>query len=220
MCILGHLSELPLFPLRTVLFPHMQLPLHVFEPRYQALIQDCQGAAGNFGVVAIRNGVEVGGSAEPEGIGTEAIISELQPLSDGRFHLVVTGRRRFQIKALISDRPYLRAQVALLHDLAPDPAAFILASEARSALSRYLKALARITGRPASTSPLPIDPLILSWVIATTLVVEGAHQQRLLEQASVSQRLRLEIELLKREATLLDLELANRLQPVPTHGRN
>jgi len=57
-------------------------------------------------------------------------------------------------------------------------------------------------------------------VIAATLVVEGAHQQRLLEQPSVSQRLRLEIELLKREATLLDLELANRLQPVPTYGRN
>ncbi|HVC24000.1 MAG TPA: hypothetical protein VNH82_11355 [Candidatus Dormibacteraeota bacterium] len=57
-------------------------------------------------------------------------------------------------------------------------------------------------------------------MIAATLVVEGAHQQRLLEQPSVSQRLRLEIELLKREATLLDLELANRLQPVPTYGRN
>ncbi|MGC1183935.1 MAG: LON peptidase substrate-binding domain-containing protein [Candidatus Dormiibacterota bacterium] len=214
------MSELPLFPLRAVLFPHIQLPLHVFEPRYQALIRNCQDNAGNFGVVAIRSGLEVGGPAEPESMGTEAIISNLQPLSEGRFNVVVTGRRRFQIKTLIADRPYLRADVELLEDLAPDPASFILACEARSALSQYTTALTRITGRVASTIPLPTDPLILSWVIAATLVVEGAHQQRLLEQASVSQRLRLEIELLKREATLLDLDLANRLQLVPTYGRN
>lgn len=78
----------------------------------------------------------------------------------------------------------------------------------------------RLTGRRAGASPLPTDPLLLSWVIASTLMVELSHQQRLLEQGSVSSRLRLEIELLKREATLLDLELANRLQVVPAYDRN
>lgn len=220
MSILGDLPELPLFPLRVVLFPHMPLPLHVFEPRYRDLVRDCQRAADRFGVVAIRNGVEVGGPAEPEGVGTEAIITKVDALPAGRFHLVVRGGRRFKIRELIRDRSYLRAEVEFLADQPPDPAAFILASEARSALSRYTASLARLTGTAASPSPLPTDPLLLSWVIASTLMVELSHQQRLLEQASVGSRLRLEIELLKREATLLDLEMANRLQVVPTYDRN
>jgi uncharacterized protein len=220
VCILGDLSTLPLFPLRLVLYPHMPVPLHVFEPRYLTLLTDCQEAAGRFGVVAIRTGNEVGGPAEPEQIGTEAIITKLQPLPQGRFHLMVTGGRRFRINHLLMDRPYLQADVEMLQDQAPDPAAFVLASEARTSLSRYAAQLARITSRPATAKPLPADPLLLSWVIASTLILDVAHKQRLLEQASVSQRLRLEIELLKREATLLDLELANRLQTVPSYDRN
>jgi len=220
MCILVDLSELALFPLRVVLYPHLPLPLHVFEPRYQALVRDCQKIGGRFGVVAIRSGEEVGGSAEPEGIGTVAIISKLRPLAEGRTHLVVTGAHRFRINELLNGKPYPRAEVELLEDQAPEPAAFILASEARSELSRYTAGLARITGRTPSAHPLPTDPLLLSWVVAATLMVDLAHKQRLLEQTSVSQRLRQEIELLKRESTLLDLKLANLLRLVPTYGRN
>ncbi|HUY09389.1 MAG TPA: LON peptidase substrate-binding domain-containing protein [Candidatus Dormibacteraeota bacterium] len=214
------MSELALFPLRVVLYPHLPLPLHVFEPRYQALVRDCQKTGGRFGVVAIRSGEEVGGSAEPEGIGTVAIISKLRPLAEGRTHLVVTGAHRFRINELLNGKPYPRAEVELLEDQAPEPAAFILASEARSELSRYTAGLARITGRTPSAHPLPTDPLLLSWVVAATLMVDLAHKQRLLEQTSVSQRLRQEIELLKRESTLLDLKLANLLRLVPTYGRN
>lgn len=220
VCILGDLSELALFPLRVVLYPHMPLPLHIFEPRYQALVRDCQKSGASFGVVAIRSGEEAGGPSDPEVVGTVAVITKLRPLPEGRTHLVVTGTRRFLIKELVYGMPYMRAEVEMLPDQAPDPAAFILASEARRALTRYTVGLARITGRPPSFNPLPTDPLLLSWVIASTLMIELARKQRLLEQQSVSQRLRQEIELLKRESTLLDLQLANWLQIVPTYGRN
>ena len=220
MFILGDLSELALFPLRMVLYPHMPLSLHVFELRYQALLRDCQRAGGGFGVVAIRSGDEVGGPAEPEEVGTVAVITKHRPLPGGRSHLVVTGARRFRIKGLLTAMPYLRAEVELLQDQAPDPAAFILSSEARAALTRYTAGLARITGQAPSSNPLPSDPLLLSWVIASTLMIDLPHKQRLLEGPSVSQRLRQEIELLRRETTLLDLQLANRLQTVPTYGRN
>jgi len=110
--------------------------------------------------------------------------------------------------------------VELLEDQAPDPAAFILASEARLALDRYTARLADITGSTSRAKPLPTDPLLLSWVIATTLVFDLPPKQELLEQPSVSQRLRQEIELLRRESTLLDLQLANRLRPVLTYSRN
>ncbi|HVB13142.1 MAG TPA: LON peptidase substrate-binding domain-containing protein [Candidatus Dormibacteraeota bacterium] len=214
------MSELPIFPLRLVLYPHMPLSLHVFELRYQALVRDCQGAEGRFGVVAIRSGEEVGGPADPERVGTVAVITKLRPLPAGRTHLAVTGERRFRIKELVSGKPYLRAEVDLIQDHAPDPAAFILASEAQAALTRYTAGLSRISGRAPSSNPLPTDPLLLSWVIASTLMIELQHKQRLLEQPSVSRRLRQEIELLKREATLLDLQLANRLLTVPSYGRN
>lgn len=198
----------------------MPLPLHVFEHRYQALVRDYRGAGGRFGLVAIRSGVEVGGPADPEGDGTAAIISKLRPLPEGRTHLVVTGGRRFRIKELVNGMSYLRAEVELLDDQAPDPAAFILASEARAGLARCTTRLAPITGRVPSSNPLPTDPPLLSWVIASTLVIELPHKQRLLEQQSVSQRLRREIELLKREVMLLDLQLANRLPAVPSYSRN
>ena len=114
----------------------MPLPLHVFAHRYQALVRAYRGAGGRFGLVAMRSGVEVGGPADPEGVGTAAIISKLRPLQEGRTHLVVTGGRRFRIKELVTGMRYLRAEVELLDDQAPDPAAFILASEARAGLAR------------------------------------------------------------------------------------
>ncbi|MGH7692121.1 MAG: LON peptidase substrate-binding domain-containing protein [Candidatus Dormibacteria bacterium] len=214
------MAELALFPLRAVLYPRMPLAIQVFEPRYQRLLRDCQESGGRFGVVAIRRGQEVGGPAEPEPVGTEAIITKQRALSQGRSHLVVTGARRFRIGEVRGDTPYLTAEVAFLEDQDPDPAAFIRASEARVALTRYTAGLSRITGRAPSDPPLPTDPLLLSWVIAASLMVDLGHKQRLLEQSIVSQRLRLEIELLKREATLLDLQLANRLQVVPVYDRN
>ncbi len=214
------MPELPLFTLRAVLFPHMPMPLHVFEPRYQALIRDCQRTDGRFGVVAIRNGDEVGGPADPEEVGTVAVITKIRPLSDGRSHLVVTGATRFRIKELVPGAPYLRAEVEMLPDRSPGLTAFILVSEARAALARYTAGLARITGRTSSSNHLPTDPLLLSWVIAAALVIEVPHKQRLLEQPSVTQRLRQEIALLNRESTLLDLQLANGLEAVPTYGRN
>ncbi|MFZ0168441.1 MAG: LON peptidase substrate-binding domain-containing protein [Candidatus Dormiibacterota bacterium] len=214
------MPDLPLFPLRVVLYPHMPLPIHVFEPRYQTLLRDCQRDGGRFGVVAIRSGPEVGGPAEPERVGTVAITTKRVPLPDGRSHLLVTGGRRFQITRLLTGTPYLRAKVNLLEDQGPDPASFILASEAGAALTRYAARLARITGRRPSSNPNPTDPILLSWVIASALMVELAHKQSLLEQASVSARLRQEIELLKREVTFLDLELANRIQMAPSYDRN
>jgi uncharacterized protein len=214
------LPELPLFPLRVVLYPHMPLPLHVFEPRYQALLRDCQRDGVRFGVVAVRSGSEVGGPAEPERVGTVAITTKRVPLPDGRSHLLVTGARRFEIRRLLTGTPYPRAEVDFLEDQGPDPASFILASEAGAAFSRYAARLARITGKAPSSNPNPTDPILLSWVIASTLMVDLAYKQTLLEQASVSARLRQEIELLKREVTFLDLELANRFQLVPSYDRN
>ena len=71
---------MPMFPLGTVLFPHMGLPLHVFEARYQALTRDCLDGNGEFGVVLIERGSEVGGGDTRFGVGTVALIAEAAEL--------------------------------------------------------------------------------------------------------------------------------------------
>ena len=68
------LVQLPLFPLNLVLFPGMDLPLHIFEERYKSMIGDCLNQNLPFGVVLIKEGLEVGTPAEPERIGTSARI--------------------------------------------------------------------------------------------------------------------------------------------------
>src|SRR5258706_4756185 len=106
---------LPLFPLTTVLFPEMLLPLHIFEPRYRLLVRRCMDEDRPFGVVLIRSGQEVGATAEPHGIGTEAKIMAFSPLSDGRSYIVVRGGRRFAVEQTISDTgPYLRGRIRYL----------------------------------------------------------------------------------------------------------
>src|SRR5262249_52932298 len=96
-------SELPLFPLGTVLFPGLVMPLHSFEARYRALVRNLMalpdGPPREFGVVAIRRGLEVGAGAEVTlyEVGCTAEVRQVTEHEDGRFDLVTVGRRRFEI---------------------------------------------------------------------------------------------------------------------------
>lgn len=105
------MSELRLFPLKTVLFPGMALPLRVFEDRYRQLISECVASVEPFGVVLIREGDEIGESAIPHDIGTTATIESLEHDADGVIQLLATGVQRFRISELYDDRPYLWANV-------------------------------------------------------------------------------------------------------------
>jgi len=92
--------EVPLFPLGTVLFPHMPMSLHIFEERYKTMMRDCRRSSTTFGIVAIRAGQETGGSAVPFEVGTLAQLDEIEELPDGGYNLVVVGASRFHIDAL------------------------------------------------------------------------------------------------------------------------
>ena len=91
------LIELPLFPLNVVLFPGMQLPLHIFEERYKAMIGDCLEREEPFGILLIKEGPEVGGPAEPFLVGTSARILRADHLEEGRMNILTRGDRRFQV---------------------------------------------------------------------------------------------------------------------------
>src|ERR1700704_1742959 len=111
--------ELPLFPLHTVLCPGVALPLHIFEPRYRALVARCLDEGSPFGIVLIRDGRETGGG--PTGIakvGTVAEIREAGKFSDGRYELLVVGVRRFRIESVTVGRePYLIGDVEEIDEL-------------------------------------------------------------------------------------------------------
>jgi Lon protease-like protein len=115
--------EIPLFPLHTVLFPGVALPLHIFEERYRLMIARCLETQTPFGVVLIRDGREVGGGQlSIAGVGTFAAIRESEKLPDGRYEVLAVGVGRFAVREVDTDRePYLVATVDPLVERSEDP---------------------------------------------------------------------------------------------------
>ncbi|RLA45732.1 MAG: ATP-dependent protease [Gammaproteobacteria bacterium] len=95
------MSELPLFPLSSVLLPFGRLPLQIFEPRYLDLVRDCMKSGGDFGVIWIRRGAEVAqrGRAAPElgDYGTCARIADWDQLPNGLLGITIEGAGRFEL---------------------------------------------------------------------------------------------------------------------------
>jgi len=101
-----------MFPLGSVLLPGGALPLHVFEPRYQALVRDCIEAPDHeFGVVLIDRGSEVGGGELRRDIGVVARMVQVAQLAEDRFAVVAIGTRRMRVIEWLPDDPYPRAVV-------------------------------------------------------------------------------------------------------------
>ena len=84
-------EPLAMFPLAAVVFPTTELPLHVFERRYQCLTNDVLAGDGEFGICLISRGSEVGGGDERVGVGTEAVIEAARPFDDGRWGLLASA---------------------------------------------------------------------------------------------------------------------------------
>ncbi|MBR73863.1 MAG: hypothetical protein CL872_02855 [Dehalococcoidaceae bacterium] len=112
------MSNLRLFPLSTVLFPSMTLPLQIFEERYKQLINECIDNNEPFGVVSIRSGNEVG-EILPEiyKIGTTAKINKTLFDRTGMILIEAIGLQRFEILDIISEEPYLTANIKLLNEI-------------------------------------------------------------------------------------------------------
>jgi Lon protease-like protein len=191
---------LPLFPLHVVLFPGRPLPLHVFEPRYRALLDDCLATDRRFGVVAIRYGRAERGAAEVYNVGTVAEIVRVERLDDGRSNIVTRGAERFRIDRILCDRSYLRAEVSLLDEQSADPSLAPFTAVLRSHLQAYLCEMGageRLAGR------LPANPAELAWLAACAAELQLSEQQYLLEIDSLAARLKTTIRFLRREHHLL-----------------
>jgi Lon protease-like protein len=201
---------LPLFPLGTVLVPGMRLSLHVFEPRYRQLVADLLGGeepgVPEFGVVALRQGWEVGELGEIHHIGTSARITGVLPHPDGRCDLAAIGERRFVIEELDTvSKPYLLGTVRWLAepegDLGPE-----LAAAARRALELHLRTLIALHADPGVAGELAeatADPLALSYAVARLPSLPLADRQALLGVPDTASRLQAGRAVLRRETELL-----------------
>jgi Lon protease-like protein len=198
-----------MFPLGTVLFPTMVLPLHVFEPRYRQLTADCIERDLEFGVVLIERGSEVGGGDQRSSIGTLARIVQAQPFPDGRWALAAVGTRRIRVAEWLADAPYPRADVDVYPDDEPSAAA-AGALERTVALLRTVLARKAELGEAAAPATIELsdDPIIGSYQAAAISPLGPIDRHRLLSAAGPDERLAALIELLDDERSFLEARLA------------
>jgi Lon protease-like protein len=201
--------ELPLFPLGSVLFPGVVLPLHIFEHRYRQLVQDLaalpEGAPRRFGVLAIKDGHEVGRDSVHAlyDIGCTAEIDSIVEYEDGRFDITTTGVHRFKLQEFDGEGTYPQGVVELLDEVGGAESE-ALAPGASTLFRGYQEALAGLRGVRVGTIPeLPEDPTVLSYLIGAAMVLEVFEKHQLLAIETTSERLRAEAKLMRRETGLI-----------------
>jgi Lon protease-like protein len=224
--------RLPYFPLHAVVFPHLPLPIHVFEERYRLMTQDVVADrspfAGRFVVSMITNGSELEAPrqqpAAAEKVGTIVEVRSAERFADGRWALLVVGVARAAVSEVDHSGPYATVRVELLRDEAGDlERATSLLPQVQAALDAYMETVKRFVASAASfgaDSPeittvaasldevlkpirLPDDPLAASYAVGGVLQIELTRKQQLLELPDAATRLRAELDLLRREARLL-----------------
>jgi len=218
--------QLPHFPLHTVLFPHLPLPLHIFEERYRAMATDLMAEGspyrGRFVVSMITDGREVGGDAATQRIGTICEIHSAERFPDGKWLLLVVGAARARLGAIDRSGPYALVEATEIADPAGEAAGDLL-PRVQAALDAYMATVKRFVARTASVGHaqeqsdvtasldqvlkpirLPDDPVAASYAVGGVLQVELTRKQHLLELPDAAVRLQAELDLLRREIRLLD----------------
>lgn len=223
--------RLPLFPLNSVLFPGLVLPLNIFEERYRAMMRELlktpEEEPRRFAVVAIRDGHEVAPSApgmpdptalpdrgptagfgpDPvkafHGVGCVADAATIRERADGTFEVLATGTTRVRLLSVDASGPFLTAELEELPD-EPGDEAGALAEGVLRAFRQYQKRLAGARERSLSTATeLPDQPSVVSYLVAAAMMLDTPTKQRLLQSPDIASRLRDELKLLRAETSII-----------------
>ena len=181
---------MPMFPLGSVLFPHMPLTLRIFEERYLKLLGDMMEADDpEFGVVLIERGQEVGGGEKRFSLGTTARVAQIGS-SEDFLGLVATGGQRFRVTEWMAEFPYPQANVEFLPDLEWDDEHEPLRAEVETEVRRLLAFASEFGNLPWDSSiQLSEDPVAASWQIAGILPVGQLDQIDLLKAETIQELL-------------------------------
>ncbi len=203
--------ELPLFPLTTVLFPGMMLPLHIFEERYKEMMQRCLNNAENFGVILLKTGPAEGPLGDMYEIGTAAQITQMKPLEGGRMNIVSVGHKRFRLISTHHANPYL---TGIVEDFpltnAESNRAYHISKRVMNKLTTYLRAFKEMGRLNVDFQQFPTDPETLAYLTAILLPIENYEKQALLSVVDAVDLLEQELTMLRHEVSILDILLDER----------
>ena len=189
-------EQLPMFPLNTVVFPGVTVPLHVFEDRYRALVHHLLAIPDRknrvFGIVAIREGYEVGdhGAQSVHRIGCLVQMTTVEPHPDGRFDIEVVGRQRIRLDAMDTSGPFLVGTVERIED-PPEQSedATAQADRTLATFEVYRERLSALRDADVLDGEFTRDPVYLSYGLAATCLLTLRERQALLEVDSARERL-------------------------------
>jgi ATP-dependent Lon protease len=177
------LDAMPVFPLAgVVLFPHVILPLHIFEPRYRKLVADAMGGHRCMAMAFAQDGeerlVRVAGAG---------IIVRYEPMPDGRSNILLHGRARVVLEELPFEPPYRRARARILKD-APRTVEGAQRTALVAAAGAFVAEARRHDVAVDFELPDGHEPGALADLCAHHLLVEAAARQKILEELDVSAR--------------------------------
>lgn len=181
------LIRVPIFPLAgALLFPRTQLPLHIFEPRYRAMVRDALASDPMIAMVQPKDENDPPGLFE---IGCLGRIVGSEELEDGRFNIVLEGIGRFRIaREAEVETPYRQVDAELdgfLDDVEPDPLASIQRAEVEREAKRYAEALGYVVDWDAVGR---LDDEMLVNGIAQIAPLDVGSKQALLEAGDLAAR--------------------------------
>jgi Lon protease-like protein len=184
--------EIPLFPLNTVMFPDMPMPLHIFEDRYKLMIKTCIEEKRPFGIVLIREGTaENGPLATPHDIGCTVEITQVQTMEDGRMLIMVIGQERFRILSLKRDKPYLVGVVESVSlEMENEQMLARMSGRLRPLVIDYLQILSKVGQIEFDPVPVPTEPQALGYLAAAVIQLPTEQKQSFLTTDSPTTLLR------------------------------
>jgi uncharacterized protein len=189
---------IPIFPLpNVVLFPNVFLPLHIFEPRYRAMVADALRGDRIIGMTLLQPGFESDYEGRPPvyPIGCAGLITHSEVLPDGRFNIVLRGMEKFRITSEDASRAYRLAAIDALPETLTD-ADRAEVRQRRLRLEAVLAAtIERTGGEPRFPPAVPDEDLVNA--LAQYLPLEPLERQALLEREGIAARCRGLIELLE-----------------------
>src|SRR5215470_780154 len=165
--------EIALFPLpNLVLFPHIVVPLHIFEERYKLMINDCIDRSEVFGLVLLRSGADVENEETIHRVGVTARIVEVERLDEGRMNILCEGERRFRIYRFTQQTPFWKGAVDFVEDKEHHATESLYDQVAE--LYRSVAGLsARLSGSQETEVALPESPIDLSYMVSYVLDIES-----------------------------------------------
>lgn len=207
--------KVPMFPLGATVLPGSELPLNVFEPRYQALVHDVLAAPDGpaFGVVLITRGNEVGGGDERSDVGVLVSIRNHRQMFGGRFALDCVAGQRIKVVCWLPDGPYPQAEIAVWPDDEND-SEWVALQQVDAAVIRLRETLARLARRRGhavrwipTTADLAGSPGERLYSLAAGCTLGDSDRQAVLAAPGVADRARVLAEALAGVTEIVEFEL-------------